>query len=187
MEAPTETHSMKLFRLAAAAAGLLLATALTVQAQEPGAEINWLMVVQGRVAAVDGDRMVLEARPSAIVFSDRPERLVGMLDLGSFAASAWGEAGVLSGDPPNASVINETAGAITIIVVSDMAYAEGSLTISFELLSGAAPSAGDELGITIDAFPTAVNSQITDSVTQANVKVVGEAPAMAMGNLFVPE
>lgn len=34
------------------------------------------------------------------------------------------------------------------------------------------------------AFPTAVNSQITDSVTQANVKVLGDAPAMAMGNLF---
>ena len=34
------------------------------------------------------------------------------------------------------------------------------------------------------AFPTAVNSQITDAVTQANVKVLGDAPAMAMGNLY---
>ena len=34
------------------------------------------------------------------------------------------------------------------------------------------------------AFPTAVNDQITDSVTQANVKVLGDAPAMSMGNLF---
>jgi hypothetical protein len=34
------------------------------------------------------------------------------------------------------------------------------------------------------AFPTAVNDQITDSVTQANVQVLGEAPAMAMGNLY---
>ena len=34
------------------------------------------------------------------------------------------------------------------------------------------------------AFPTAVNDQITDSVSQANVKVLGEAPAVAMGNLF---
>ena len=33
-------------------------------------------------------------------------------------------------------------------------------------------------------FPTAVNNQITDSVTQANVEVLGDAPAMAMGNLF---
>ena len=34
------------------------------------------------------------------------------------------------------------------------------------------------------AFPTSVNSQITDSVTQANVKVLGDAPAQSMGNLF---
>ena len=34
------------------------------------------------------------------------------------------------------------------------------------------------------AFPTAVNSQITDSVTQANLEVVGMAPAIAMGNLY---
>lgn len=34
------------------------------------------------------------------------------------------------------------------------------------------------------AFPTAVNNQITDSVTQANVEVLGDAPALSMGNLF---
>ena len=30
-----------------------------------------------------------------------------------------------------------------------------------------------------------VNEQITDSVTQVNTKVVGETPAMAMGNLML--
>ncbi|WP_163452294.1 RebB family R body protein, partial [Escherichia coli] len=34
------------------------------------------------------------------------------------------------------------------------------------------------------AFPTAVNDQITDSVTQANVQVLGASPAIAMGNLY---
>ena len=34
------------------------------------------------------------------------------------------------------------------------------------------------------AFPTSVNSQITDSVTQANVHVLGVSPAVAMGNLY---
>ncbi len=34
------------------------------------------------------------------------------------------------------------------------------------------------------AYPTSVNDQITDSVTQANTKVLGDAPAIAMGNLF---
>ena len=34
------------------------------------------------------------------------------------------------------------------------------------------------------AFPTAVNDQITDSVTQSNVKVLGDAPAIALGGLY---
>ena len=34
------------------------------------------------------------------------------------------------------------------------------------------------------ALPTPVNSQITDAVTQANVKVLADAPAMALGNLY---
>lgn len=34
------------------------------------------------------------------------------------------------------------------------------------------------------AFPTAVNDQITDSVSQASVNVLADAPAMAMGALY---
>jgi hypothetical protein len=34
------------------------------------------------------------------------------------------------------------------------------------------------------AFPTAVNNQITDSVTQANTKVLGDSPALALSNLY---
>ncbi len=34
------------------------------------------------------------------------------------------------------------------------------------------------------AFPTSVNDQITDAVTQSNVKVVAEAPAMAMASIY---
>lgn len=34
------------------------------------------------------------------------------------------------------------------------------------------------------AFPTFVNDMITDSVTQVNTEVLGDAPAVAMGNLM---
>ena len=34
------------------------------------------------------------------------------------------------------------------------------------------------------AFPTAVNDQITDAVTQSNIKVIGEAPAFAMDAIY---
>lgn len=35
------------------------------------------------------------------------------------------------------------------------------------------------------AFPTAVNDQITDSIAQVNTKVLGDAPAIATGNLLI--
>jgi hypothetical protein len=35
------------------------------------------------------------------------------------------------------------------------------------------------------AFPTSVNDQITDSVTQSNVSVQGSVPATALGNLMI--
>jgi hypothetical protein len=34
------------------------------------------------------------------------------------------------------------------------------------------------------AFPTAVNAQITDAITQTNTKVLAESPAMAMGQIY---
>jgi hypothetical protein len=34
------------------------------------------------------------------------------------------------------------------------------------------------------AYPTAVNDQITDTVTQAGTQVLATAPAIAMGNLY---
>jgi hypothetical protein len=34
------------------------------------------------------------------------------------------------------------------------------------------------------ALPTSVDNQITDSVTQANTKVLGDAPTIALGNLY---
>ncbi|MCK0069632.1 MULTISPECIES: RebB family R body protein [Kordiimonas] len=34
------------------------------------------------------------------------------------------------------------------------------------------------------AVPTPVNGQITDAVTQANITVLAQAPAMAMGSLY---
>ncbi|AQR66210.1 R body protein RebB-like protein [Aquaspirillum sp. LM1] len=37
---------------------------------------------------------------------------------------------------------------------------------------------------TSDTTPLAVNAQITDAVTQTNVKVLAESPAMAMGSIY---
>jgi hypothetical protein len=50
--------------------------------------------------------------------------------------------------------------------------------------TGSGPHPGQPFKEKAMAFPTAVNDQITDSVTQANTKVLGDAPAIAMGNLY---
>ncbi len=34
------------------------------------------------------------------------------------------------------------------------------------------------------AFPTSVNSQITDAVTQSNISVLANSPAMALSSLY---
>ncbi len=35
------------------------------------------------------------------------------------------------------------------------------------------------------AYSTSVNSQITDSISQVNTKVLGDAPALSSGNLMI--
>lgn len=35
------------------------------------------------------------------------------------------------------------------------------------------------------AFPTSVNNMITDSISQSNVEVVGQTPAVSTGNLLM--
>lgn len=42
----------------------------------------------------------------------------------------------------------------------------------------------EQAALSVEVFPTVVNGQITDSITQANVNVLGDAPVIAMGNLY---
>ena len=95
----------------------VLALALTagagpLRAQAPS-DPQWLMVAQGQVTELRPGTLIVASPRKAIAFSDRPERLVKMLDLRSFTAAAWGEGGTLRTDPPNASIITE-GGAVAI-------------------------------------------------------------------------
>jgi hypothetical protein len=137
----------------------------TAQSPDDGHVIDWLIVVQGEVTNVADGAMSLAVPPSAVAFSDRPDRLVGLVDLGRFLALAWADDGDLGENPPNASLVDETDGEIAVIEISGMALAEGTLEIAYSLLDGNAPSAGDRIAVTIDAFPTTVNGQITDIVS----------------------
>ncbi|MCH9738396.1 MAG: RebB family R body protein, partial [Actinomycetia bacterium] len=52
-----------------------------------------------------------------------------------------------------------------------------------EVVSSADPIPTGTGAVVIDGSD-AVNSQVTDAITQANTKVLGDAPAVASGNLY---
>jgi hypothetical protein len=130
---------------------------------------DWLVVVQGEVEAVNPGTMTLAVPPTALTFTDRPQRLVRFVDLERFLTAAWSEGGDLARDPPNASLVNEADNEVNVIEITGMKVDGGLLSVSYSLLEGEAPEAGDRIALTIDAFPTQVNGQITDIVgTYAN-------------------
>lgn len=132
------------------------------RSQNAPAPIEWLMALQGDVVEFRPGMMILRVPPKAIVFSDRPERMVKMIDLRGFTGNAWGEGGPLIQDPPNASIITDS-GRIAIVEITDALYDNDMLYLTMTLLDGGVPNVGDHVGITIDAFPTPVNNQITDA------------------------
>ncbi len=151
-----------LSRLAALMVVLVLGASPAANAQDPSVE--WLMVVQGTVAEVSADELTLTVPSSAIVFSDRPERLVRLINLGDFVSGAWGPSGDLRADPPNASLVNESEGNLAVVEITEATVVDGLLALHLSVLEGTLPGTGAEIAITIDAFPTSVNDQITDLV-----------------------
>ncbi len=160
--------------------------ASSATAQEGDTDLEWLMVIQGEVTTVDDGALTMAVPPTAIVFTDRPARQAAVIGLSAFIESAWAGDGTFRTDPPNAALVDETNSTIAIIVITDMQFADGMLTLSVTILEGSLLSSGQTIALTIDAIPTPVNGQITDAVTQANTKVLGDAPAEAMGNVYIP-
>lgn len=149
---------MNFHRLVAAAVAFLLVAATPARAQvQAPAEPEWLVVAQGQVVELRPGMIILAAPAKAVAFTDRPDRLVAMVDLRSFTSAAWGEGGPFVVDPPNASVIGDD-GEIAIVEITDAIYDNGQLYLTVTLLEGVVPVAGVHVGITIDAFPTAVNA-----------------------------
>ncbi|MGV8839672.1 MAG: hypothetical protein ACWA6X_05150 [Bauldia sp.] len=83
--------------------------------------------------------------------------MVAMVDLRGFTGTAWGEGGPFVIDPPNASLITDD-GRIAVIEIADAIYDNGQLYLTVILLEGDVPDVGVHVGITIDAWPTAVNA-----------------------------
>lgn len=148
-------------QLLIAIVAVVLGAVTVAQAQD--AEETWLAVVQGELTAATDGTLTISADAHAVVFTDRPARIARLVTIEHLVDIGWGTEGAFAGDPPNASLIDAGSGDIAIIEMTGVTLTDGTLTITYTLLEGTIPAAGGNVALTIDAFPTAVNGQITDS------------------------
>jgi Killing trait len=157
---------------------------------------SWEAVLTGRTSQMErvGGRDVLVVgglRPAITLFTDRPRRLIGDLRLREFLA-LW-RGGAFSADPPNAAVVTDGETVGVELAGAELDPAAGSIRFTIDAL----PSVGSskvgpsltrgphgETAMFIDALPTPVNGQITDSASEPDVRVVDDAPTPAMGDLY---
>ncbi len=145
-------------------------------------------VIAPPTEAEPGDRLVQlrDVAGAVVVFSDRPTRREGEMPVDEFVA-LW-HSGAFGSDPPNAAVLIDDQVLTVELTGAALDMAAGTLALTTRALDGSATGLplGEHAEVTlfVDSFPTGVSSQVTDSITQTNVKVIGEAPAVAMGNLY---
>jgi hypothetical protein len=149
--------------------------------------VEWLFLFSADQMTVDGDRLVLTGLDDFVhAFTDRPHRIATPIPTDVFI-TGWSDGeGDFIGMPPNAGITLVTsAGPRSMIVeLTQPRLGDDGLQFRFRRIGGAQLADGGTVSVFIDSFPTAVNSQITDSVSQVNTEVVGDAPAVAMGNLY---
>lgn len=160
--------------------------ALNLYSQKPIGSESFLYIqdaATARLDALEGGTYELSMLNSTntLTFSDRPKREFGSLTSADFVMAL----NAAEGDPPNAVlqvVMDGETRSIPVELMQGMAGDQGN-AVSYEVKL--LPSDGSEsyldvatLGASaeflegaalfVDAFPTSVNNQITDSITQAN-------------------
>lgn len=149
--------------------------------------VEWLYIETAERASFANGELVLEnVGYDVLAFSERPHRITREIDVFSFVSLWQIGKDSFGADAPNAGITFSTDEGIRTAVVELLApdFEDGTLKFSTRLLSGYIPENIEHVSLLVDSMPGVVNDQITDSITQTNVKVLGDAPAMAMGNLF---
>jgi hypothetical protein len=150
-------------------------------------QVDWLFLFSADQMTVDGDALVLSGLDDRVyAFTDRPHRIATPIPINVFIAGWHDGEGDFVGMPPNAGItlVTPVGPRSTIVELTHPQLSDDGLRFRFRRIGGAQPADGETVSVFIDSFPTAVNSQITDSVAQVNTQVVGDAPAVAMGNLY---
>lgn len=130
-------------------------------------KIEYLYVVSSEAGEFKGDKLTLRGARSTLYFSDRPNRVAGHMSLAQFMRTWEQNAKDLQSDPPNAviSILDENGNKDVVIEISEPVLDNAVLTFSAKVLNGVLPETFGISSLFIDNWPTAVNGQVTDSVT----------------------
>jgi hypothetical protein len=101
--------------------------------------------------------------PHVLYFANRPDRVVRHGSLADFAAAWNNRPGSFATDPPNATLsIYDAAGDDVVLTLRDPQIAGDEIRFRVDVIDGRPPSTFGKASLFVDAYPTAVNDQITD-------------------------
>jgi len=173
--------------------GMLISLSSTVGAQNTmnsneNNELKFIAIQNahsGSVSEINSTSYLLQLddlSDKIILISDRPHRVVQAQSIDDFIGNWSSGSDSFQADPPNAALVILAGGKEDVLEVellnSHYDRDENRLSYNFTFLnktssSSDLPSNLEQPVLIIDSFPTTVNSQVTDAVTQPNVKVIG--------------
>ena len=131
----------------------LIGLASTSFAETPkSSDVQMLFVQSATSGSYDGKRLTLNGVPSTIYFSDRPERIVGHMDTGSFVSQWVKGKDSFEADPPNAvlSILGDDGANDSVVELSNPRFKGNQISYQVKLLDGMPPKKFNTASLFID-------------------------------------
>ena len=146
----------------------LVGLASTVSAEAPKTdEVQLLFVQSASSGAYDGKTLTLNGVPSTLYFSDRPKRIVGHLNTGSFVEQWSKSKDSFEADPPNAvlSILDKDGASDAVVELSSPRFEGDQLSYQVKLLEGTPPKTFATAALFIDGHAGAfVGGMVAGSI-----------------------
>ncbi|WP_419913289.1 hypothetical protein [Hoeflea sp.] len=147
-----------MYRLTALIGAVFLAISPGLaQAQQPAVPApSYEYVQQASSMQFDGTTMTLQGvAPSTVFFSDRPNRLTGLVSSGQFVELWNSPDGPFASDPPNAavSVLGNIKDAPAIVELTSAEMDGVQVKYGVKVLSGELPASADNIALFVDHGP----------------------------------